>query len=120
MGQCHRTLRMGQEQRQLFLGALQRDTALLASRGLMDYSLLLAVRRRTKTTEEGVLEGGEMEEAELYDYSLIDILAEYGLAKQLDAAWRIHVLGQDRRGVSSLEPQQYATRLVRFMELHTE
>jgi hypothetical protein len=118
MGQCHRTLRMGQEQRQLFLGALQRDTALLASRGLMDYSLLLAVRRRTKTTEEG----GEMEEeeAELYDYSLIDILAEYGLAKQLDAAWRIHVLGQDRRGVSSLEPQQYATRLVRFMELHTE
>ena len=61
-----------------------------------------------------------MEEAELYDYSLIDILAEYGLAKQLDAAWRIHVLGQDRHGVSSLEPQQYATRLVRFMELHTE
>ena len=65
------------------------------------------------------IEGEENETMEVYSCGLVDILATYGAGKKLDAALRFFVIGEDRRGLSSVPPNIYADRMVHYMELHT-
>ena len=83
---------------------------------------LVLVEGRMKNqdgTDEMEIEGEENETMEVYSCGLVDILATYGAGKKLDAALRIFVMGEDRRGLSSVPPNIYADRMVRYMELHT-
>ena len=128
----HRKLLLGPEPRAHFIAALRRDTSFLAARGHMDYSMLVAVHRGRRGRWGGVSGGGEggggtsdvgdanVAEGESYEFSLIDFLTTYDVRKQLDAAARVYVFGEDRAGISSLDPQQYADRMVSFFEIHTE
>ncbi|KPI84704.1 putative phosphatidylinositol (3 5) kinase [Leptomonas seymouri] len=96
------------EAKSLLMDHLARDTQLLSSSGIMDYSLMAAVGSRA--TEDG--------RRTLY-VGMIDFLHPYTSAKVLESKMKSGldtVLGYGRRGPTIIDPSSYAARFVHWMK----
>ncbi|KAF4325561.1 hypothetical protein BBO99_00000310 [Phytophthora kernoviae] len=51
-----------------------------------------------------------------YFFGLVDILQEWTVAKQVERAYKVHILRKSRNGVSAIPPKPYARRFQRKMK----
>jgi len=87
------------------LGALEKDVQLLASWGVVDFSLVVAV------AECGT-------QVEWSNMGFIDCLQEYTIFKWAETAVRTKLMGETRKGVSSLPATEYSERFLSFLRAH--
>jgi 1-phosphatidylinositol-4-phosphate 5-kinase len=50
-----------------------------------------------------------------YYIGIVDILEPWSLQKKFEQNWKVHVEGQDPRGISAMPPREYATRFLEKM-----
>jgi 1-phosphatidylinositol-4-phosphate 5-kinase len=90
------------------------DSAMLSSKNIMDYSLLVTVctcePRHLKhyiyrSSKKGLV----------YLIAVIDILQEYNLQKKAETCWKTEVKRVALSSLSSVEPELYAARLIAFL-----
>lgn len=102
------------------LSQLCRDVEFLASRSLMDYSMLLGVHKCTKqcshsypvTFQEGCV---AIEGKEILHISVIDILQSWTWAKQIEN-WFQRAKSFGMTEPSSVDPESYARRILLMMK----
>mmetsp|Transcript_28970 Transcript_28970/g.51794 ORF Transcript_28970/g.51794 Transcript_28970/m.51794 type:complete len:516 (-) Transcript_28970:47-1594(-) len=110
------SLSLIEEDAETLLRRVERDSEMLLSEGLMDYSLLVGVcedRSRFpsnysyRSTKEG----------EVYLIALIDFLQEYNTSKRLENFFKVKVRRAKHEEVSSVEPVLYRERFINFVKL---
>eukprot|EP00939_MAST-03C_sp_MAST-3C-sp1_P003140 g3140.t1 len=100
---------------------LAQDAALLQSHGVMDYSLLLAIRfgpgqRRELSSASGDAAGGILDRrGTTYTFGIIDILQQYNFVKTAEHNFKKIVLGQGEE-MSAVPSTLYKRRFLQFLE----
>mmetsp|Transcript_28969 Transcript_28969/g.51791 ORF Transcript_28969/g.51791 Transcript_28969/m.51791 type:complete len:258 (-) Transcript_28969:47-820(-) len=110
------SLSLIEEDAEALLRRVERDSEMLLSEGLMDYSLLV-----------GVCEAGSRfpsnysyrstKEGKVYLIALIDFLQEYNTSKRLEHFFKVKVRRAKHEEVSSVEPVLYRERFINFVKL---
>eukprot|EP01065_Artemidia_motanka_P004792 TRINITY_DN12287_c2_g1_i1.p1 TRINITY_DN12287_c2_g1~~TRINITY_DN12287_c2_g1_i1.p1 ORF type:complete len:429 (+),score=100.13 TRINITY_DN12287_c2_g1_i1:116-1402(+) len=96
---------------------LASDCALLERHGLMDYSFLLGIRMRAppdrglEDMKRNCLRGRS---GKVYYFGVIDFLSPYGTSKKI--ANTLKGITSDATTISSVPPDQYAARFMRFFD----
>ena len=124
-GDLHEHLYLPKDVRTEFIGQLEKDTAFLAKWNIMDYSLLLGVKRQLMP-----LQGGEQRQARDHTYvpnqgraaasyhiGVIDILQQWNWKKQMERTAKA-LLGKDIEGLSAIDAESFQTRFMGAMESH--
>ena len=99
--------------------ALRRDTDFLASRELLDYSILVGVHNRSRDSNShpsleqtpGLI--ALASPSAITYVCLIDVLTTYGPKKTMETFFLGRLLGRD---ISCQPPRRYARRFMRFIE----
>ncbi|OWZ10336.1 Phosphatidylinositol 4-phosphate 5-kinase (PIPK-D11/GPCR-PIPK) [Phytophthora megakarya] len=94
------------------------DFVFLASRGIIDYSILLGVRydnprkRRSKSNQNGLT---SHDQNEVYYVGIVDMLQRYNWRWTVQRWFLGCLLCKDTHDVSAVPPDEYATRLADFV-----
>ncbi|CAH0513887.1 unnamed protein product [Peronospora belbahrii] len=93
------------------------DFVFLASRGIIDYSILLGVRYNTSTQRRRMDHNGLLsrDEKEMYYVGIVDMLQRYNWRWTLQRWFLGCLLCKDTHDVSAVPPDEYATRLADFV-----
>ncbi|KAM3141426.1 hypothetical protein pb186bvf_006544 [Paramecium bursaria] len=102
-------LNLGQQQKQLLLDQIMRDSHFLEQCNIIDYSLLIGVheRRSTKNIEQGLLSQNQQE---IYFIGIIDILTEFNAYKKIENKFKSTFVDSN---VSCIPPNAYK-KLIQF------
>ncbi|KAH8046377.1 translation initiation factor IF-2 [Aureococcus anophagefferens] len=109
---------------------LDRDTKFLASRGIMDYSLLVGITMQeyhVKTYARRDPAGDSLASRRTvpariaqgpatYTLGIIDMLQEWDLGKRAEACCKVRCKCQSRRGISAVAPSEYQERFMDHVE----
>jgi hypothetical protein len=106
--------------RDRLISAVAADSRMLASHGIMDYSLLITkvthhhlennVKYAYSTSDQG---------EEVVLIAMIDILQLYDMSKKLETCWKRMTQCQKYENLSSIEPHDYSERLIDFCQTIT-
>lgn len=102
--------------------AVKADTQFLSSKGIMDYSFLLAVEAGSGAEEQphsgNVIIDSKHKfrnRGEVYHIAIIDYLQGWDCGKKAERCLKV-AIGRDGQRISVAEPAFYAARFRRFME----
>ncbi len=62
---------------------------------------------------------GSLDRKEIYYFGIIDFLVEYGIKKKTETFLKTNVLRQERKQISSIDPEKYAERFCAFLTVHS-
>jgi len=114
-------VRTSKTPRQMAYDQIKIDSLFLKKHNIMDYSLLMGIHdKRAGETYKQVddsppcicLSGDH----HLYYFGIIDALQRWTWGKMLEKFLKVHFCCRDSEGVSSVDPDSYATRFLRAME----
>lgn len=109
-------LNIGDKER--MIQTVKDDSSMLASHGIMDYSLLIskvpAHYDLTRSLKYAYSTSETDEEVVLI--AMIDILQEYNFSKRMESYWKRVTRCQKYESMSSIEPSMYSKRLVEFCQ----
>uniref|UniRef100_M4BSG3 PIPK domain-containing protein n=1 Tax=Hyaloperonospora arabidopsidis (strain Emoy2) TaxID=559515 RepID=M4BSG3_HYAAE len=93
------------------------DFVFLASRGIIDYSILLGVRYKNDLDPVGVHSNGLLshDEKEIYYVGIVDMLQRYNWRWTVQRWFLGYLFCKDLHDVSAVPPIEYATRLADFV-----
>ena len=101
------------EDRDLLIQSLIEDLKVLRDCGMMDYSLLLAIKEGTMSQEENRLSFVDLN-GYIVTIGIIDLLQDYSFSKQGEKA--VKSLFNDSKEVSSVDPEQYFIRISTYLK----
>lgn len=112
------------EDRERLVKQLEADSNFLASQNVMDYSLLFAIHTVVSPIEtmyplppRAFISS---DKSTLYFLGIIDILQSYNIWKVLEKTWKVKILSFDADKISVQEPEKYAKRFFKFLELRIQ
>jgi hypothetical protein len=91
------------------------DSAMLSSKNIMDYSLLVTVSSGELPDNQPHYVYRSSRKDQVYVIALIDNLQEYNLWKKAETFWKTKVKRVALSSVSSVEPELYSQRLINFL-----
>ena len=107
---------------------LEADSSFLSTHNIMDYSLLLGIKKGissvTADTEAGaaddpvIYHAAAAHHSQRYYMGIIDILQQWDGTKKRETWFKTYCLGKDPEGLSSMEPNGYQQRFVEKMRSH--
>jgi hypothetical protein len=112
------TLNLEVSEKARLVSAVRADSAMLASHGIMDYSLL--IQNIPMFTDFRLIGKYAYSLADNDDavvlIAMIDILQEYTFSKKIEGYWKRMSRCRRSTEVSSIDPKKYAIRIVEFCE----
>ncbi len=107
---------------------LEADSRFLSTHNIMDYSLLLGIKKGissvTADSEAGaapdpvIYHAAAAHHSQRYFMGIIDILQQWDGSKKRETFFKTFCLGKDPEGLSSMEPVHYQQRFVEKMGSH--
>jgi hypothetical protein len=91
------------------------DSAMLSSKNVMDYSLLVTVSSGEPCAHQPHYIYRSSRKGPVYLIAVIDILQDYNFRKKAETLWKVKVLRVPLSSLSSVEPEFYAARLLMFL-----
>jgi hypothetical protein len=91
------------------------DSAMLSSKNIMDYSLLVTVSSGELPDNQPHYVYRSSNKGQVYMIALIDILQEYNLWKKAETFWKTKVKRVPLSSLSCVEPELYSERLLSFL-----
>jgi hypothetical protein len=103
--------------RDRLISAVAADSRMLASHGIMDYSLLITkvTHYNLESNVKYAYSTADQDEAVVL-IAMIDILQQYDLSKKLETYWKQISRCQRYEQLSSIEPHSYSKRLIDFCQ----
>jgi 1-phosphatidylinositol-4-phosphate 5-kinase len=101
---------------------IKKDSELMGRLGVMDYSLLIGVRKRqfpvviedSEVTISGARQStfraSSVTGPALYYLGIVDFLQDWTFSKKVERAIKIYILRKDPEGLSVMEPTSYMER----------
>merc|ERR1711988_11374 len=118
-------IHIGEEAKAKLMETLKADVNFLSNLHVMDYSLLLGVHDIDLAANGAVIDPEKdiyaipsrttSQKREIYFLALVDILTQYGVKKQAAKVAKTVKYGSSVDGISTVEPEQYATRFLEFI-----
>jgi len=109
-------LKLSEADRESLTSRLSKDTHMLASKGIMDYSLLVTITTREfPTTVSKSYIYVSSEGPFKYIVALIDYLQDYDVCKRGETFWKTVIKRVPVDSLSSISPIQYRARFMEFL-----
>jgi hypothetical protein len=109
-------LELDPDDAQKLLSRVTRDSLVLASKNVMDYSLLVSVcYKELPSPCKSPHVYRSSKKRCVYLIALIDILQEYNFSKRTETFWKTKVKRVPLNALSSVEPRLYSERLLSFL-----
>jgi hypothetical protein len=110
------SLDLDSEDAQRLFRRASKDSRMLASCNIMDYSLLVTVTTEdlpTNLKSQHIYRSSK--KGQSYLIAVIDILQEYNFSKKVETFWKHKVKKIPLESLSSVEPKHYSARFIEFL-----